>query len=93
MGLRDEIERAVRHLEATLPDGAEVRELTVYHRGQWFDAADTLETLGLPQDDTALPPGFTIRPSVEYPALANLPVWGETVDRNDYDETARRVPA
>jgi hypothetical protein len=93
MGLRDEIAAEVRALEATLPDGAEVRELTVYKDGVWYDVAGSLDELGLPQDDTALPPGFTIRPSVEYPALANLPVWGETVDRNDYDETAQRVPA
>jgi hypothetical protein len=51
-----------------------------------------LKALSLPEDDTALPPGFTVRATVEYPPLS-LPVWGESHDRDDYAETARKVRA
>jgi hypothetical protein len=88
MGLREEIVREIRALEASLPDGAEVRELTAYENGAWYDSAESIDALGLSHDGTALPPGFTVRATVEFPPLA-LPVWGETIDRNDYDETAR----
>jgi hypothetical protein len=92
MGLRDEIAREIRALEATLPEGASVLELNVYRDGDWYDGAYTLKALSLPEDDTALPPGFTVRATVEYPPLS-LPVWGESHDRDDYVETARKVRA
>ena len=90
MGLRDEIAAQVRALEATLPEGAEVMELTVYRDGHWHDSAYTLKNLALPDDDTALDKAFTIRCMVEFPPMT-LPVWGVTHHRDDYAETARRA--